>query len=118
MEEFPIVVLDVDEPLLVIGLGWLAILGMLAWGGAVEFWRLARGRERLPFFGMLERRGFTLVQAEEAAGFRGLADAASRCASCGTLDACRRALRWGWLGFEAPTCPNAAFFARVRGSSL
>ena len=44
MEEFPIVVLDVDEPLLVIGLGWLAILGMLAWGGAMEFWRLARGR--------------------------------------------------------------------------
>ena len=78
MEEFPIVVLDLDEPLLVIGLAWLAILGMLAWGGAVESWRLARSRERLPFFGMLEARGFTLVQAEEVAGFKGLADAASR----------------------------------------
>lgn len=118
MEEFPIVVLDADEPLLVIGLAWLAILGVLAWGGAVELWRRARSRQRLPFFGMLERSGLTLVQAEELAGFEGLADAASRCASCGMGQACRRALRWGWLGFESPTCPNAAFFARVRGSSL
>ena len=46
MEEFPIVVTDVDEPLLVMGLAWLAILGMLAWGGIVELWRLARSRER------------------------------------------------------------------------
>jgi len=62
---------------------------------------------------MLERRGFTLVQAEEVAGFGGVAEAAGRCASCGTRDACRRALRWSWLGFEDPPCPNAAFFARV-----
>jgi hypothetical protein len=56
---------------------------MLAWGGAVELWRSARGRERAP--------------------------------SCGTRDACRRALRWSWLGLEDPPCPNAAFFARVHG---
>ena len=118
MEEFPIVVLDVDEPLLVIGLAWLAILGMLAWGGLIGLWRLARSRERLPFFGMLGRHGVTVVQAEEVAGSRGLAEAASRCASCDTRDACGRVMRWGLLGSEPPPCLNAAFFERVRGSSV
>jgi len=56
MDDFPVVVMDVDDPLLVIGLAWLAILGMLAWGGAVELWRRVRGRQRVPFFGMLARR--------------------------------------------------------------
>jgi len=116
MDDFPVVVMDVDDPLLVIGLAWLAILGMLAWGGAVELWRRVRGRQRVPFFGMLARRGFTLVQAKEVAGFAGVREAAGRCASCGTRGLCRRALRWSWLGFEAPPCPNAAFFARVGGS--
>lgn len=118
MEEFPIVLMDVDDPLLVIGFAWLAILGMLAWGGVVGLWRLVRVKERAPFFGVLERNGVTLVEAEQVAGFRGVAEAASRCGSCDTRDACQRAMRWGLLGFEAPPCLNAAFFARVRGSSL
>ena len=25
------------------------------------------------------------------------------------------ALRWPWLGFQPPPCPNAGFFARVGG---
>jgi Family of unknown function (DUF6455) len=118
MEEFPIVVLDVDDPLLAIGLAWLAILGVLAWGGLIGLWRLARGRKCAPFFGMLERHGVTLIRAEEVAGFRGVAEAASRCASCDTRDACGRVMRWGFPGSEAPPCLNAAFFERVRGSSV
>ena len=118
MEEFPIVLVDVNDPLLWVGFAWLAILGMLAWGGVVGLWRMVRPRERAPFFGLLERNGVTLVQAEEAAGFRGVAEAASRCEACITRDACQRAMRWGLLGFEPPPCLNAAFFARVRGTSL
>lgn len=104
MEEFPIVLVDVDDPLLVIGFAWLAILGMLAWGGIVGLWRMIRAPER--------------AQAEEVAELRALAEAASRCDSCDTRDACQRAMRWGLLGSEPPPCPNAAFFARVRGTSL
>lgn len=116
MDEFPLVVMDVDFALMLIGLAWLAILGMLAWGAAAELpWRMRRS-EKAPFFGVLERRGLTLTQAEEIAGFHGVCEAARRCASCGARDACRRALRWGSLGFAAPPCPNAAFFARVSGS--
>lgn len=108
--------MDVDDPLLMIGIAWIAILGMLAWGGVVALWRLVRGKERSPFFGMLERRGFTLLQAEDVAGLGGLAEAASRCASCDARDACQRALSGG-SRFELP-CPNAAFFARVGGFSV
>jgi hypothetical protein len=118
MDDFPIVVMDVDVPLLVIGLAWLAVLGMLAWGGAVEAWRRIRSRQKAPFFGMLERHGFTLVQAEEVVGFAGVRAAASRCASCSALSVCRRALRSTWLGLETPLCPNAAFFARVAGKPV
>lgn len=118
MEEFPIVLMDADDPLLVIGFAWLAILGMLAWGGILGLWRMVRPKARAPFFGVLERNGVTVVQAEEVAGFRALAEAASRCDSCETRAACQRAMRWGLLGCEPPPCLNAAFFARVRGTSL
>lgn len=120
MDELPIAVSiaapDLDYALLMIGVAWLAILGVLAWGGALELWRSMRGPERAPFFGMLGRRGISLVQAEQVAGFDGLRAAAGRCASCGAREGCRRALRWGWLGFEAPPCPNDGFFARVCGN--
>jgi hypothetical protein len=115
MEELPMVILDANDPLLVIGFAWLAILGMLVGGVVLELWHSMRRPERAPFFAMLERQGVTLAQAEEVAGIKGVADAASRCASCRTRLACRRALRWSALGFDAPSCPNAAFFARVRG---
>ena len=114
MDDLPLaLVMDVDYVLMLIGLAWLAILAMLVAGAGVEARRLMRGREKAPFFGVLERRGLTLLQAEQAAGIRGVGEAASRCASCGVRDACRRALRWGWLGFAAPPCPNASFFARL-----
>jgi hypothetical protein len=115
MDEFRIVLMDANGTLLAIGLGWLAVLGLLAWGGAEEPRPMARSPARAPFFAMLERHGLTLVQAEEAAGLRAVGEAAGRCASCGSRVACRRALRWSAVGFEAPPCPNAAFLARVRG---
>lgn len=115
MEEFPVLIMDVDYPLLAIGIAWAAILGMLALGAAIELWRCIRPEERAPFFGMLDRFGLSLVQAEQVAGFAGVRDAAARCASCDARATCRRALRWDWLGFDAPPCPNAEFFARVTG---
>ena len=114
MDDLPLTVaMDVDYALMLVGLAWLAILAMLAGGVVVETLRLMHGPEKAPFFGALERRGLTLLEAEQAVGVRGVGEAASRCASCGVRDPCLRALRWGWLGFAAPPCPNAAFFARV-----
>ena len=116
MDDLPLaVVMDVDYALMLVGLAWLAILAMLAGGALVEALKLMHGPEKAPFFGALERHGLTLLQAEQAAGVRGVGEAASRCAACGVRDPCRRALRWGRLGFAAPPCPNAAFFARVAG---
>jgi hypothetical protein len=116
MDDMPlVVVVDVDYTLMLIGLAWFAILAMLAGGAVVEL--LVRRPEKAPFFGVLERLGLTLFQAEQAAGLRGIGEAASRCASCGVRAACRRALRWGGLGFTAPPCPNASFFAQVAQGS-
>lgn len=118
MDDLPLaVVVDVDYALMLIGLAWLAILAMLVGGASIEASRLARRPEKAPFFRVLARHGLTLLQAEQAAGFTGVGEAASRCASCGVRDACRRALRWGRLGFTAPPCPNASFFAQVAEGS-
>jgi hypothetical protein len=51
MDEFPIAVSiavpELDYALLMIGMAWLAILGVLAWGGALELWRSMRGLARV-----------------------------------------------------------------------
>jgi hypothetical protein len=106
-----------DVVLMLIGLAWVAILAMLLGGAGIEALRLLRRPEKAPFFGVLERHGLSLLQAEQTAGFRVVGAAASRCASCGVRAACRRALRRGRLGFSAPPCPNASFFARVAAGS-
>lgn len=112
MDDLPlVVVVDVDYVLMLIGLAWLAILAMLAGGAVVEL--LVRRPGKAPFFGALERLGLTRLLAEQAAGPKSVGEAQSRCASCGVRAACRRALRWGRLGFTAPPCPNASFFAQV-----
>lgn len=118
MDEYPLPVVDLDYVLLLAGLAWLAILAMLAGGASLEALRSLRRPQKAPFFGVLERHGVSLLQAEQAAGFRTLSEAASRCASCAVRQACRRALRWGRLGFGAPPCPNDSFFARIRGGAL
>lgn len=113
MDEFPIVLADAGDPLLLIGLAWLAILGMLAGGLVAEVWQLLRGRERVLFVRMLERNGLTLHEAVQAEGYDGLVHAVDRCFNCGDRRACRRSLRWGWLGARDPRCPNAELFAHA-----
>ena len=114
MEEFPIVLSDAADPLLLVGLAWLAILCMLAWGLVVEVWHLFRGRERVLFVHMLERNRLTLGEAVQAQGYAGLVRALDRCFRCSEQRVCRRALRWGWLGARDPRCPNAEVFAQAR----
>ena len=114
MDEFPILVADGGNVLLLIGFAWLAILGMLVWGVAAELWHLVRGRERTLFVHRLERHGLTLAEAVQAEGYDSLARALDRCVHCRDQRACRHALRFGWLGARAPRCPNAALFAHAR----
>ncbi len=114
MDEFPILISDANDPLLIIGFAWLAILAMLACGLVAEAWHLLRGRERVLFVRMLERGGLTLHEAVQAEGYDGLVRAVDRCFNCSDRRACRRSLRWGWLGARDPQCPNAALFEQVR----
>jgi hypothetical protein len=113
MDELQLVLVDVDYLLLLIGMAWLAILGMLVLGGAIELWWLGYRRQPALFLGVLEHHGLTLAQAENLAGFVRVREAAARCSSCRATEACRRALRQGWYGSEAPRCPNAGFFRHV-----
>jgi hypothetical protein len=113
MDEFRIVVADVSDPLLIMGIAWLAILAMLAWGLVAELWHLVRGRERVLFVHMLERHDLTLGEAVQAEGYDGLVHALDRCFNCREQPVCRHSLRWGWLGARDPECPNAALFAHA-----
>jgi uncharacterized protein DUF6455 len=110
MDEFRIVISDAADPLLMIGLAWLAILGMLAWGLVAELWHLLRGRQRVLFVHMLERHELTLADAVQSEGYAGLVRALDRCLNCGDQRSCRHSLRWGSLGARDPQCPNAALF--------
>jgi hypothetical protein len=114
MDDFPIMLTDAGDPLLWIGLAWIAILGVLAWGLAAEAWHLLRGKERVLFMRMLKRNGLTLAEAVRAVGYSGVVHAVDRCFGCGEQRACRRALRWRWLGARCPRCPNAELFAHAR----
>ena len=113
MDEIPIVLADAGDPLLLIGLAWLAILAMLAWGLLAELWQLLRGRERVLFVHMLERHRLTLGEAVQASGYSGVVRALDRCFNCGEQRVCRRALRFGWLGARDPRCPNAELFTHA-----
>jgi uncharacterized protein DUF6455 len=116
MDEFSIVIVDASDPLLIMGIAWLAILGMLAWGAVAEAWYLVRGRQRALFVHMLERHDLTLADAVASEGYAGLVRAFDRCFNCSEQRPCRHALRWGWLGARDPKCPNAALFAHARES--
>jgi hypothetical protein len=111
MDEFPVLIADASDPLFIIGIAWLAILSMLAWGLVAEVWHLLRGRERVLFVHMLERHRLTLEEAVQASSYAGLVRALDRCFNCSEQRVCRRALRWGWLGARDPRCPNAELFA-------
>jgi|RhiMethySRZTD1v2_1073278.scaffolds.fasta_scaffold59513_2 hypothetical protein len=113
MDEIPIVLADGGDPLLWIGLAWLAILLMLAWGLVAEVWQLLRGRQRVLFVHMLERHRLTLGEAVQTEGYAGLVRALDRCFNCSEQRVCRHSLRWGWLGARDPRCPNAELFAHA-----
>lgn len=113
MDEFHVMVMDVDGPLAVIGIAWLAILVGLVGTVLRDAFRAERRYSQLPFFRMLERRGLSSVQVVRVVGLDGFIHATERCSNCAVDAACRRALRWSWLAFGAPACPNAGLFKRV-----
>ena len=113
MDEFHVVVMDVDGPLAAIGIAWLAILVGLVVTVLRDAFRAERRQLQLPFFRMLERRGLSSTQVVRAVGLDGFIHATERCANCPVDAACRRALYSSWLGFGAPSCPNDELFERV-----
>lgn len=95
-----------DPALALIGVAWLAIALMLAWGVVVSLYRLFAGPPALPFFSMLERRGLEFAQVERAVAPDDIRAALARCAACGARRSC---------GARAPfDCPNERLFLRVR----
>jgi len=114
MDEVSIVIVDASDPLLIMGVAWLAILAMLAWGAVAEIWYLVRGRQRTLFVHMLERHDLTLADAVRSEGYAGLVRAFDRCFNCSEQRPCRHSLRWGWLGARDPKCPNARLFTHAR----
>ena len=113
MDEFHVVVMDVDGPLAAIGIAWLAILVGLVVTVVRDAFRAERRRRPLPFFRMLEKRGLSSAQVVRSVGLDGFIHATERCASCAVEAACRRALRLSWFAFGAPPCPNAELVERV-----
>ena len=95
-----------DASLVTWSIVWLAIAGMLLWG-IVAGWRTAlRNDAPLPFFGMIERRGLTLRQMEEAVGMDELARAVRRCTFCAARSDCGR---------HPVCCPNEPLLRRAQG---
>jgi hypothetical protein len=86
-----------------VGAAWLAIFVMLVWVIVSGLRRQLRNDGPLPFFGVLERKGLTLAQVEQAAGIEQLARAVGRCSLCEERKAC---------GTRA--CPNDALLSRIR----
>ena len=60
----------------------------------------------MPFFGMLQRHGLSLIQVEEAVGLNELGRAVRRCAECAGREDCGR---------HAVECPNEPLFLRAKG---
>ena len=89
-----------------IGAASLAVAAVLLWGLVNGLRKVLGNRARLPFFNMLERRGLTLTQVEEAVGMNQLARALRRCAHCGTRQECGR---------HIVDCPNEPLFRRAKG---
>ena len=95
-----------DIELIVIGMAWVGIALMLAWGTIVALYRLlADPSAPLPFFVMIERQGVNALQLEAAVGAGGMARALRRCALCAGRRDCAR----GWR----VDCPNEALIKYV-----
>lgn len=95
-----------DIELIVIGMAWVVIALMLAWGTIVALYRLLADQAApLPFFAMIERQGVNALQLEAAVGAGGMARALRRCALCAGRRDCARGRR--------VDCPNEALIKHV-----
>lgn len=95
-----------DIELIVIGMAWVVIALMLAWGTVVALHRLLADQAApLPFFVMIERQGVNALQLEAAVGAGGMARALRRCALCAGRRDCARGRR--------VDCPNEALIKHV-----
>ena len=90
-----------DATTYTIGIAWAAIFVMLAAGGLRELSRSYFSRPKLPFFAMLERRGVTYEDVEQAIGTPAMAKAMHRCIDCGSRYDC------GWRTVD---CLNDELF--------
>jgi D-arabinose 1-dehydrogenase-like Zn-dependent alcohol dehydrogenase len=87
----------------------LAAIALVACGLVAAWRHLMRDRGPLPLFGMLRQKGVTAFEAGDELGAEALANAARRCAYCGSGDECRQRVA---AGTPPPAdCPNAALFA-------
>jgi hypothetical protein len=84
--------------LALIGIAWLAIALMLAWGVMACMYRLFATPAPLPFFARLESLGLTALQLESAVGVGEVARAVRRCALCAGRRDCARG--------RTVDCPN------------
>ena len=95
-----------DIELIVIGMAWVGIALMFAWGATVALYRLFADQVApLPFFVMIERQGVNALQLEAAVGAGGMARALRRCALCAGRRDCAR----GWR----VDCPNETLIKYV-----
>jgi len=102
-------VFQMNMVLALLGVAWLAILLMLAWGAAVALVRLVRWSRPLPFFALVERHGLSFDEMERAVGADALARALSRCADCTRRPSCAG---------ELAGCPNAPLFHHARAFTV
>ena len=96
--------MDGFDPI-ILGVVWLAIAALLVWGVVDALRRLLRNDTPLPLFGMLERQGLTLAQAEQVVGINELSHAVRRCALCAVRSECGR---------RAAFCPNGSLLLRAK----
>ncbi len=93
-----------------IGVAWLAVAGLLAWGVVHGLRKALADELPPPFFDLLDRQGLQLARVEESAGIRETARAVRRCTLCGKKARCRDELScsaaFGSAGWPVG-CPNA-----------
>lgn len=92
-------------------LGYLAVLALLGYALARAWRQAMRQAAPLPLYGMLRSQGLTLGEAGDSAGVEALAQAARRCAFCGSGAECRR--RIAERSPPPAHCHNGALFSRI-----
>ena len=88
----------------IIAVGWTGVAGIVLVMVVAGLRAQTVNCDRLPFFDMLERRGITVNQVEEAVGIDALARAVRRCSLCPGRSACRP---------DADFCPNGPLLRRA-----